>query len=84
MTNLELVNAIDQLHSEAREISLTTAKYLALAWWHAENEYREETGLCSNGHSIDRRNLYSLVNVQCQCCRYFQSLTTRAKLSRVA
>lgn len=85
MTLLEVSETIDQLHSEAREISPNAAKYLALAWWHAEAEHREETMQCSTGHAIPNGKIYAFSERSaCECCRYFQSLTNQAQLHRVA
>ena len=86
MTLLELNNEIDQLNSEAHNISPDAAVYLALAWWHTEADYRDETGKCSTGHELteDQRRYRSVPHITCQCCRYFQSLTNKAQLHRIA
>jgi hypothetical protein len=71
MTLLELANEIDQLHSEVRDIAPDVAKYLARAWWIAEQAYREDSGMCSAGHAVEDKQ------PACQCCRHFARIGPR-------
>lgn len=84
----KLADAIDQLNSEP-DIPAEVVVYLSLAWWHAEDAYRQETQNCSSGHALTAEELRYRVAVpkettKCMCCRYFRSLTTKAQLHRIA
>ena len=57
---------IDQARSVAKELgSAALESALAIAWWFAEKELRDETGGCSSP-----RHLMGT----CECCREFERL----------
>ncbi len=65
-----IADDIDQARALAKDLRLTAvASALAVAWWHAENELRDELGECSSPRHVEGR---------CECCREFERLRSQA------
>ena len=73
----KLSEDIDELSSTAADICTPAKKFLELAWWHAENAYRQITGHCSmqtsKDHAGHRPGRY------CACCALYDRLKTKAE-----
>jgi len=73
----KLSEDIDELSSTAADICTPAKKFLQLAWWHAENAYRQLTGHCSlqasKDHAGHREGRY------CACCSLYDRLRNQAE-----